>query len=106
MGGHRGTSEGVNDGLKKVLVGHDAETRTSAHDDYIHEEALSIANLRRAINKLEFETVDVSRLVLKPDVFLPVIEKRILSQQKRAEKLQVEAKSASLSKSTRSAKKS
>lgn len=87
------TSEGVNDGLKKVLVGHDADTRSSAHDDYIHEEALSIVNLRRAINRLEFETVDVSHLVLKPEAFMPAIEKRILSQNKRVQKVKPEASS-------------
>lgn len=79
------TAEGVNDGLKKALVGHDIESRDTAHDGYIHEEGLTLPSLRKAINKIEFETVDVEKLRLPSDHFLPAIAKRIAQQTKAAD---------------------
>lgn len=86
------TNAGVNDGLKRAMVGHDIDTRTSAHDDYIHASALTVPNLHAAINLLEFEGVDFAKLKLPKDAFLPVIAKRI-SQQKARKKKATPAKS-------------
>jgi len=71
------TSEGVNDGLKKALVGHDLDSRDTAHDGYIHGEGLTLPNLRKAIEKLDFPTVDAAALRLPADHFLPAVAKRI-----------------------------
>jgi integrase len=86
------TNAGVNDGLKRAMIGHDIDTRTSAHDDYIHASALTVPNLLAAINLLEFEGVDFAKLKLSKDAFLPVIAKRI-SQQKARKKKATQAKS-------------
>jgi integrase len=85
------TNAGVNDGLKRVLVGHDIDTRTSAHDDYIHASALTVPNLQIAINKLHFEDVDFAKLKREQDSFLPIIAKKIIQQKER--KARDEAKS-------------
>ena len=80
------TNAGVNDGLKRSLVGHDIDTRTSSHDDYIHARFLTLANLQEAINKLAYEGVDFAALKLPKDGFLPAIAKRIAEQKKRLAK--------------------
>ena len=79
------TGAGVNEGLKRAMVGHDIDTKTSAHDDYTHLDALTIPNLQTAINKLQYEGVDFSKLKLPADAFLPLIAKRI-NQQKQQKK--------------------
>ena len=56
------TDAGVNDGLKRALVGHDIDTRESSHDDSIHARFLTLANMREAINKLAYEGVDFAGL--------------------------------------------
>lgn len=78
------TNEGVNDGLKKALVGHDTDTRESAHDDYIHQRFLTLANLREAINKLDYEGVDFAGLRVEPAGFVMAVAKRIAEQRKAA----------------------
>ena len=80
------TNAGVNDGLKRAMVGHDIDTRTSAHDDYIHASALTVPNLHAAINLLEYEGVDFAKLKLPKDALLPVIAKRISQQKARKKK--------------------
>ena len=80
------TNAGVNDGLKRAMVGHDIDTRTSAHDDYIHASALTVPNLHAAINLLEFEGVDFAKLKLPQDAFWPIIAKRIDQQKARKKK--------------------
>lgn len=80
------TNAGVNDGLKRAMVGHDIDTRTSAHDVYIHASALTIPNLHAAINLLDFEGIDFTKLKLPKDAFLPVIAKRIAQQKSRKKK--------------------
>lgn len=84
------TNAGVNDGLKRALVGHDIDTRTSAHDDYIHASMLTVPNLQIAINKLFYEDVDFAKLMRAQDSFLPVIAKKMIEQ--KARKLRDEAK--------------
>ena len=90
------TNAGVNDGLKRALVGHDIDTRTSAHDDYIHASMLTVPNLQIAINKLQYEEVIFSKLKRAQDSFLPAIAKRIKQQaelkKKKAEKAAANAK--------------
>jgi integrase len=79
------TGAGVNEGLKRAMVGHDIDTKQSAHDDYTHLDALTISNLQTAINKLKYEGVDFAKLKLPAGVFLGGIAKRI-EQQKEREK--------------------
>jgi len=80
------TSENVNDGLKKALVGHDIDSKDTAHDGYIHGAALTLQALRDAIEKLDFPTVDASALQLQPGHFLPTIAKRIEQGKARSAK--------------------
>lgn len=80
------TSENVNDGLKKAIVGHDVESKDTAHDGYIHGQALTLANRRKAVEKLKFPTVDAEALKLPADHFLPAIAKRIEERAKRPSK--------------------
>lgn len=89
------TNAGVNEGLKRVLVGHDLDTQTSSHDDYIHARFLTMENRRDAINKLSYEGIDFSDLKVVPDSFLPIIAKRLVQQaeqkRKKAEKAAAKA---------------
>ena len=100
------TGAGVNEGLKRALVGHDIDTRTSAHDDYIHLNALTIPNLQTAINKLNYDGVDFSKFKLPADAFLAPIARRIKLQaeaEKRAkEKAKADAKVATKGKANAS----
>lgn len=83
------TGAGVNEGLKRAMVGHDIDTKTSAHDDYTHLDALTIANLKTAINKLNFDGVNFLELKVPADIFLVSIEKRIKQQNNRNIKLKI-----------------
>jgi integrase len=80
------TNAGVNEGLKRALVGHDIDTRTSSHDDYIHFKSLTLPNLQEAINKLHYEGMDFEKLKLPKDGFLPAIAKRLIEQAKQKKK--------------------
>ena len=75
------TDAGVNDGLKRALVGHDIDTKESSHDDYIHARFLTLANLREAINKLDYEGVDFAGLRVEPASFVVAVAKRIAGQE-------------------------
>lgn len=90
------TNAGVNEGLKRKLVGHDLGTQQSSHDDYIHASMLTPPNLQIAINKLNYEDVDFSKLKRAQDTFMPIIAKRIVQQaelkKKKEEKAAAEAK--------------
>ena len=90
------TGAGVNEGLKRAMVGHDIDTKASAHDDYTHLDALTIPNLQTAINKLQYEGVDFSKLKLPADAFMVPIDRRIKQQaeaaKRQAEKEKAEAK--------------
>ena len=86
------TDAGVNDGLKRALVGHDIDTRTSAHDDYIHASMLTVPNLQIAINKLQYEGVDSAKLTRAQDSFLPIIAKKIVLQKERKARDEAKAK--------------
>jgi len=92
------TGKGVNDGLKRAMVGHDIDTRLSSHDDYIHPSALTVPNLHDAISRLDYEGIDFERLKVPQDLFLPIIAKRIIQQaeqkKKKAEKAAEKAKVA------------
>lgn len=92
------TGAGVNEGLKRAMVGHDIDTKQSAHDDYTHLDALTIENLKTAINKLKYEGVDFGKLKLPADTFLEPIERRIKqqaeAQERKAEKEKMEAAAA------------
>ena len=87
------TDKGVNDGLKRAMVGHDIDTRLSSHDDYIHASALTVPNLHAAINLLDYEDIDFGKLKVQQDLFLPIIAKRII-QQAEQKKLKVEKAAA------------
>ena len=104
------TGAGVNEGLKRAMVGHDIDTKASAHDDYTHLDALTIANLQTAINKLQYEGLDFSKLKVPADSFLAPIEKRIKQQaearERAEEKAKAEAKDAAKAKATTKAKSS
>ena len=76
------TDAGVNDGLKRALVGHDIDTKESSHDDYIHARFLTLANLREAINKLAYEGVDFAGLRVQPASFVVAVAKRIKEQER------------------------
>ena len=71
------TDKGVNDGQKRFLVGHDIDSRTSAHDDYIHGEALTLPNLQEAINRLGYELVDTAKLKRDQTGLLAASQRRI-----------------------------
>ena len=77
------TGAGVNEGLKRALVGHDIDTKQSAHDDYTHLDALTIENLQTAINKLQYEKIELSKLKLPADAFMNAISKRITQRKDR-----------------------
>lgn len=70
------TDKGVSDGMRKALVGHDSETVESVHDDYIHPEELTLDNLRKAINKLDYPTIEIPLLRIEVDHFAASINKR------------------------------
>lgn len=80
------TDAGVNDGLKRALVGHDVDTKMSAHDDYIDISALTIPNLQLAINRINYEGLDLAGLKRKPGDFLDIVARRIAQREKRAQK--------------------
>ena len=90
------TDKGVNDGLKRAMVGHDIDTRLSSHDDYIHPSALTVPNLHAAINLLHYEDIDFEKLKVPQESFLPIIAKRIIQQaeqkKKKTEKATAKAK--------------
>lgn len=75
------TGKGVNEGLKRAMVGHDIFTVSDAHVDYTHIDKLTVPELQRAINKLDYENLPLSGLKLPADVFLPVIAKRIAERE-------------------------
>ena len=80
------TDKGVNDGLKRAMVGHDIDTRLSSHDDYIHHSALTAPNLNAAINLLHYEDIDFGKLKVPQVSFLPIIAKRIIQQAEQKKK--------------------
>ena len=45
------TGAGVNEGLKRAMVGHDIDTKQSAHDDYTHLDAHAAAVPHEALAK-------------------------------------------------------
>lgn len=74
------TNAGVNDGLKRVMVGHDMDTRMSSHDVYIHESELTLENMQRAINKLKYKSVNFDALRLPATTFLEPVARRLKSK--------------------------
>lgn len=52
----------LNDRQKRFLVGHDIDTQSSAHDDYIDGNTLTFPILREIINRLNFLWVDIQDL--------------------------------------------
>lgn len=86
------TNAGVNEGLKRALVGHDIDTRTSSHDDYTHAKFLTLENLQEAINKLRYEGMDFVGLKVSQASFLPIIAERIAQQAKQKKKKADKAK--------------
>lgn len=73
---------GVNEGLKRQIVGHDTETMVTAHDDYIHETGLTMSSFARAINTLMYQTIDFKALRSDCNHFTAVIAKRIKQNEK------------------------
>ncbi|TAE33771.1 MAG: site-specific integrase [Candidatus Kapaibacterium sp.] len=99
------TGKGVNDGLKRAMVGHDIDTRLSSHDDYIHPSALTVPNLHDAISRLDYEGIDFAALKVSQSDFLPLIAKRIAQQaEQRRKKAEKAAKAAAEAKAKAEAK--
>ena len=102
------TGKGVNEGLKRAMVGHDVDTRQSSHDNYIHPSALTVPNLHDAISRLDYEGIDFAGLKISQESFLPIIAKRIIQQaeqkKKKAEKAAEKAKVAAEAKAKAEAK--
>ena len=102
------TDKGVNDGLKRAMVGHDIDTRLSSHDDYIHASALTVPNLHAAISLLDYEDIDFGKLKVPQESFIPVIAKRIIQQAEqkklKAEKAAAKAKADAEAKAKADAK--
>lgn len=71
------TNNGINEGLKRQLVGHEAETVVTSHDDYIHETGLTMSSFSRAINTLQYQTIDFKELRVDCNHFTAVIAKRV-----------------------------
>lgn len=88
------TDKGVNDGQKRFLVGHDIDTRTSAHDDYVHGDAMTFPNLRTAINRLSYESVQIGALKRDQGGLVSAALRRIEQQKEMAEKKAREAAKA------------
>lgn len=80
------TDKGVNDGQKRFLVGHEDDNRKSSHDDYIHGEGLTFPNLRAAINRLRYDTVDVAKLKREQAGFVAAALRRIKLREEREAK--------------------
>lgn len=80
------TNAGVNEGLKRALVGHDVETKKTSHDDYIHPEGLTMASFANAINTLSYKTCDFDGLKCDPNKFMAIIAKRIQQNKKMPSK--------------------
>jgi len=78
------TDAGVNDGLKRALVGHDVDTKMSAHDDYIHTSALTTPNLQLAINRVKYEGLELDGLKREPGDLLAIVAKRIAQREMRS----------------------
>ncbi|KAK6032418.1 site-specific recombinase, phage integrase family [Ostertagia ostertagi] len=79
------TNAQVNDGLKKALVGHDGKTKTSSHDDYVHLAQLTLPNLSRAINLLNFP-IDLVGLRADSPSLLHAAQRRIAARKAMDEK--------------------
>ena len=92
--------------MKRALVGHDIDTRTSSHDDYTHAKFLTLENLQEAMNKLRYQELDLTKFKLPADAFLAPIARRIKQQaeaKKRAEeKAKADAKVATKGKANAS----
>lgn len=71
------TNAGVNEGLKRTLVGHDLDTVITAHDDYIDPKGLSIRSASKAINSLSYANIDFASLKCDAKSFMDVIARRI-----------------------------
>jgi integrase len=97
------TDKGVNEGQKRVLVGHDIDTKESAHDDYTHLEALTLPNLQTAINKLDYEGLDLAPLKLESDAFLEPIARRIKQQAEAKKRKAAKAKEKAVLEATAAA---
>jgi hypothetical protein len=88
------TGKGVNDGLKRAMVGHDIDTRLSSMTTHIHPSALTvpICTMQSADSTMR---ALILRLKVPQDSFLPIIAKRIIQQaeqRKKAEKAAEKAK--------------
>jgi integrase len=77
------TDAGVNEGLKRKMVGHEVDTTVTAHDGYVHKADLTLPSLRREINKLSYDGIDFAGLKVAPNAFLDVVEKKIAQRKAR-----------------------
>ena len=86
------TSAGVNEGTKRVVVGHDVNTKITSHDDYIHTDGLTMASFANAINTLSYEICEFDELKGYPNKFTAIIAKRIEQNKKMpSKKMKVDA---------------
>jgi integrase len=77
------TNNGVNDGMKKAMVGHDVNTVETAHDKYIHPELLEMQALKKAISTLKYDGLDYAGLKMSQVDFLSAIKRHIAQDQSK-----------------------
>jgi len=86
------TGKGVNEGLKRAIVGHDIFTVTDAHVDYTHIERLTVPELQNAINRLHYEGLDFAALKLPANAFINLIEERLSKRSRITSNKKIQAK--------------
>lgn len=80
------TAAGVNDGLKRALVGHDSDTPDDAHGTYIHLDAIGVLARKDAIEKVTYPSLELSGLTIAGNAFDGAIKKRLAEQKRRKAK--------------------
>lgn len=86
------TAAGVNEGLKRALVGHDSDTPDDAHGTYIHLDAIGVPARKDAIQKVTYPDLVLSGLTIAGNAFDGAIKKRLAEQKKRKAKAAAKAK--------------
>ncbi len=86
------TAAGLNEGLKRALVGHDSDTPDDAHGTYIHLDHVGVKERRDAIQKLEYEGLVLDGLAIEGDAFEDLIDERLMQQGQRSKKAAAKAK--------------
>jgi integrase len=80
------TAAGLNEGLKRALVGHDSDSPDDAHGTYIHLDHVGVKERRDAIQKLEYEGLVLDGLTIEGDAFEDLIDQRLTQRERRSKK--------------------